>query len=57
MNPMTEVLCYRRIKAEADRAQNLQRVIDGALSSLSMGGVPRVKREVAQALLLGSPWF
>ena len=57
MNPMAEVMRYRKIKAQADGAQSVQRAVDGALSCLTMGGNPRVKRDVAQAALLGSPWM
>ena len=56
MNPMTEVMRYRRIMAQSDKAQAKARVVNCALSSLAMGGKPRVKRDVAQAILLGSPW-
>jgi hypothetical protein len=57
MNPMTEVIRYRKLKAQAEASDVTQRLVNGAVSSLAMGGKPRVMRHVAQAVLLGSPWM
>jgi hypothetical protein len=48
---------YRKIKEKAAAAQAVQQAVQGALSSLATGGTPRFKRDVAQAVILGSPWM
>ncbi len=57
MNPMTAVNQYRKLQAKANADHARRMAVNGALSGLAMGGSPRVKRDVAQAVLLGSPWL
>jgi hypothetical protein len=57
MNPMTEVIRYRKIKAQDDAAQETQRLIDGALHTLSLNSNVRVTHVVAKSIFLGSPWM
>lgn len=57
MNPMAEVMRYRRLQAKVETEKAKRREVNGALSSLAVGGTPRVVRAVAQEVLLGSPWM
>ena len=57
MNPMTEVMRYRRLKAKDQQTQQDQIAIDSTLATLFHGQPTRVKRNVAQTVLLGSPWL
>ena len=57
MNPMAEVMRYRRIKAKAQKSMQDQITTNSTLWSLYYGQTVRVKRNVAQTVLLGSPWL
>ena len=54
MNPRQAVERNRR---QAEDAAATHQAVESALSTLMMGGKPRVTSKTARAVLLGSPWF
>lgn len=57
MNPMAEVMRYKQLKAKAQKAMQDQITIDSTLWNLYYGRKIRVTRNIAQTILLGSPWL
>jgi hypothetical protein len=57
MNPWTEVNRNRKLMAKAAAEWEFRKMVDSALGELALGCRPRVRRNVAQKLLLGSPFY
>jgi len=63
MNPMTEVMRFRKIQAQLVSESDSRVKIDTTISMLASGARPRVTRDIARAVLLQSPchwdgrWF